>query len=120
MNEDQPSPPKRVQFVVYETATGIILRSGTCAETDLHLQAIGLGESVIEGEGDDAAFEVQNGQIVAKHPSAPEPDPIDQRSAAAAYLADTDWMVIRFMETGTPVPGDVLTRRADARAVLSS
>lgn len=120
MSDEQLVPPPRVRFVVYDTATGAILRSGTCSATDLHMQAIGTNETVVEGVGDDDTHEVHAGQIVAKPPSVPEPDPIDLRSAAAAYLADTDWMVIRFMETGTPIPPDVATKRAEARAVLSS
>jgi hypothetical protein len=35
---------------------------------------------------------------------------------ARAYLADTDWMVIRAAESGKPVPADVADRRAAARA----
>lgn len=35
---------------------------------------------------------------------------------ARAYLAETDWYVIRQQETGEAVPGNVLTERAAARA----
>lgn len=35
---------------------------------------------------------------------------------ARAYLAETDWYVIRLQETGQPVPDDVLASRAAARA----
>ncbi|MCJ8138613.1 hypothetical protein [Falsirhodobacter halotolerans] len=42
------------------------------------------------------------------------------RAEAAAYLADTDWMVIRAAEGGKPVPDDITARRAAARAALSS
>jgi hypothetical protein len=35
---------------------------------------------------------------------------------ARAYLAETDWYVIRLQETGQPVPDDVLKSRAEARA----
>ena len=37
------------------------------------------------------------------------------RAEALAYLARTDWMVIRANETGTPVPEDIAFARADAR-----
>ena len=47
-------------------------------------------------------------------------DRITARSTAAAYLAATDWMVIRQSETGQPVPDDILRARAEARAALSS
>ena len=49
MSEQQP--PARVSFIVFAPLTGQILRTGTCAQTDLHLQA-GLGEAVIEGQAE--------------------------------------------------------------------
>ncbi len=36
-----------------------------------------------------------------------------------AYLLETDWYVLRYSETGKAVPGDVLTKRAAARAAIS-
>lgn len=41
------------------------------------------------------------------------------RNAARAYLVSTDWMILRYAETGTPVPPDILENRARARASLS-
>lgn len=115
----EAAPPRRVPFVVYDPATGTILRTGICAETDLHLQAHGT-EAVIAGEADDERHAVRDGQIVDRAPVA---DPLDAqitaRSTAAAYLASTDWMVIRAAEAGKPVPDDILQARAEARAVLS-
>jgi len=35
-----------------------------------------------------------------------------------AYLLETDWYVQRYSETGKAVPGDVLTKRAAARAAI--
>jgi hypothetical protein len=37
---------------------------------------------------------------------------------ARAYLASTDWFVIRMSENGTPIPIDVLTKRAEARLAV--
>jgi len=37
---------------------------------------------------------------------------------ARAYLAETDWMVVRAAETGKPVPDRVTQARAAARASL--
>jgi hypothetical protein len=34
---------------------------------------------------------------------------------ARRYLAETDWMVIRAIDTGKPVPDDVTEARAKAR-----
>ena len=31
------------------------------------------------------------------------------------YLQETDWYVIRFTETGVPIPQEILNKRAEAR-----
>lgn len=38
-----------------------------------------------------------------------------RRTEARAFLASTDWMVVRLAETGTPIPADIASRRAQAR-----
>lgn len=35
--------------------------------------------------------------------------------SAKKYLSETDWYVTRQAETGTPIPEEVLTKRAQAR-----
>lgn len=35
-----------------------------------------------------------------------------------AYLASTDWYVVRFAETGTPIPDDILATRQAARDAI--
>jgi hypothetical protein len=42
------------------------------------------------------------------------------RAEAVAYLAATDWMVVRQAETGQAVPKDVLAARAEARKAASA
>ena len=37
---------------------------------------------------------------------------------ARAYLASTDWYVIRFQETGTAIPTDILAARQAARDLI--
>ncbi len=37
------------------------------------------------------------------------------RAEALAYLASTDWLVVRQMETGQAIPDDVQAARAEAR-----
>lgn len=136
---DSDGAPQRVQFAVYKRSTGEILRTGICAATDLHLQPQGededwLGTPVFMADDrvfgwiDDERHQVCNGQItlkaeVAKAEAAAAKAEFDQRTArstAAAYLAATDWMVIRQSEAGKPVPDDILQARAEARVVLSS
>ena len=41
------------------------------------------------------------------------------RAEALAYLASTDWMVVRQTETGKPVPEDIAAQRAAARKTVS-
>jgi len=52
-------------FVVYQPATGEILRTGNCSPAALALQA-GPGEAVMEGDADDRTDRVVDGQIVPK------------------------------------------------------
>lgn len=42
------------------------------------------------------------------------------RAKAQAYLAATDWMVVRQSETGAAMADTVLAARAEARALLSA
>jgi hypothetical protein len=42
----------------------------------------------------------------------------EARREAAAYLAQTDWMVVRYAETGQPMPAQVTAQRARARAII--
>jgi hypothetical protein len=46
----------------------------------------------------------------------PEPD---KKIAAISYLAETDWYVTRFAETGKEIPKDILEKRAKARIDIS-
>lgn len=49
-------------------------------------------------------------------PPTPEQEHVRINAETRAYLARTDWYVIRMQETGEPVPDDVLAERAEARA----
>lgn len=40
---------------------------------------------------------------------------LDESEKALKYLAETDWYVVRFAETGKPIPEDILAARAAAR-----
>lgn len=39
---------------------------------------------------------------------------------ALRYLASTDWYTTRSVDTGVPVPTDVATKRAEARAAIAN
>ena len=37
---------------------------------------------------------------------------------ARGYLSETDWYIVRNMETGAEVPKEILVKRAEARATV--
>ena len=43
-----------------------------------------------------------------------------QKYEAREYLNSTDWYAARLAETGTPIPEQVIAKRQEARALLSS
>lgn len=51
---------------------------------------------------------------------AGNPFPISPKEAALNYLNATDWYFARLAETGQEVPAEVLTKRAEARALLNT
>ncbi|NBF13569.1 hypothetical protein GV818_33565 [Pseudomonas sp. Fl4BN1] len=53
------------------------------------------------------------------------PDPAQEAAratsvAALEYLQSTDWMALRQLETGKPIPEDVAAKRAEARLVIDA
>lgn len=70
-------------FIVYN-ATGKILRTGTCADTDIVLQA-GDGEQVIEGVANDATQMVVDHEVVDR-PPPPPPSQAERNADALAEL----------------------------------
>lgn len=54
---------------------------------------------------------------VEPEPATPTPEQL--AAEARAYLASTDWYVVRRSETGEPIPQDVMDKRAAARAVAN-
>ena len=55
--------------------------------------------------------------IVDDAPPAPTPEQLNEREIAEklAYLASTDWYVVRYAETGVAIPAEVSAARAAAR-----
>lgn len=39
------------------------------------------------------------------------------KKEALQYLADTDWYVVRFAETGVAIPADIATKREECRVL---
>ena len=58
-----------IKYIVYNN-DGIILRTGTCLESDMHLQC-GTDEYIMEGEADDVTQKILDGNIVDKPESPP-------------------------------------------------
>lgn len=61
-----------------------------------------------------------DGYPILAEPPAPTADQVQAQvnAEAYAYLASTDWYVIRGQETGEAIPADVLDKRAAARKVV--
>jgi len=59
--------------------------------------------------------DVENVGIVLTQAQIDEAESIIAKKRARQYLAQTDWYVTRKAETGTAIPDDVLTKRAQAR-----
>ena len=62
-------------------------------------------------------LDVVNGQVVEYVPPPPTPEQLQAKTnaEARAYLASTDWYVVRFAETGVAIPDDVAEARKLAR-----
>lgn len=59
----------------------------------------------------------KNGKPVLKDPPPPTAEELQAQAnaEARAYLASTDWYVVRKAETGTEIPADILAKRQAAR-----
>ena len=58
-------------------------------------------------------LEVRTAKQIAADAKAREDEA--RRTEARAFLASTDWMVVRLAETGTPIPAEIAEKRAQAR-----
>lgn len=71
--------------------------------------------ALIEGQSQGKLIQADaNGFPVLADPPAPNPQ-IQTNAEALAYLASTDWYVIRKQETGAEIPADILAKRQEAR-----
>jgi len=76
-------------YIVYETDTGKIVRTGQCTNTMFSAQA-GVGEDVLEGTASDIIQKVVDGKVVdktpeeieAQKPPIPEPIPYKEQPAS--------------------------------------
>tara|TARA_R110000765_G_scaffold85844_1_gene165398 strand:+ start:225 stop:455 length:231 start_codon:yes stop_codon:yes gene_type:complete len=71
-------------------------------------------------------YNLSTGAVAEYEDAPPSPQPVltpeqvqdKTNQEALAYLASTDWWVVRYAETGTPVDSEVATKRADARLAV--
>lgn len=117
-----------MSYAIYSTATGQILRFVSCPPSMAEAQ-LSAGESLLAdptGLMRDSTHKVEGGAFVAlPPPPAPTAEEIAALAQAAtnrqarAYLASTDWYVVRFAESGVAVPSEITTARAAARASIA-
>ena len=75
-------------------------------------------QALLEGQSNGKVIAAdKNGKPVLKDPPTPTAEELQaQKNAEArAYLASTDWYVVRKAETGTEIPADVIAARQAAR-----
>lgn len=73
-----------------------------------------------------ALFKIDINGNITEHEDAPivvEEKTAEQLQAeinteALAYLASTDWYVVRFSETGIAIPDDVKAKRQESRDII--
>ena len=71
-------------------------------------------------------YNLSTGAVVEHEDATPSPQPVltpeqvqdKTNREALTYLASTDWQVVRYAETGTPVDSKVATKRANARLAI--
>ena len=74
---------------------------------------------LMAGQASNKRIEADNKgipRLVDAPPMTPEQAQVKRNAEARAYLSQTDWYVVRFSETGTPIPDDIRANREAARA----
>lgn len=74
--------------------------------------------ALLEGQSQGKIISAdKNGKPILKDPQPPTAEELQAQAnaEARAYLASTDWYVVRKTETGTEIPADVIAARQAAR-----
>ena len=126
------------RVVALETDDGRI--TGTNSPRVLGAPTEWIGVDIVYPDGYDArfnsllravsveyAYDAQNNRITVQYPDADfSPEAIRARlfamvkNAAGSALGETDWYVVREMETETPMPSEVKARRAELRSMTDA
>ena len=56
--------------------------------------------------------------LIKIKPVSPENIKAKTNAEALNYLTSTDWYVVRFAETGAPIPDDIKTKRQESRDAI--
>lgn len=75
--------------------------------------------ALLEGQSNGKVIDSdKDGYPFLADPAPPTEEELQQQAnaEARAYLASTDWYIIRLQETGQPVPEEILEARSQARS----
>ena len=102
-------------FIVYDSE-GNILRTGSCQDGDVSLQA-GSGEFVMEGTADDATQMIVNGEVVSK----PEQTNSEKNTSALQELREIRDSALEWCDwTQVPTRHCLLSRNLNGKCTVSS
>ena len=100
-------------FDVFETSFENYIE----VDDDTHMAIIDKANNegkIIKGDKD--------GNPILVDPPPPTDEEVNKQRVAelGIYLRETDWYVIRYADTGTPVPDDIKAKRQQAREEISA
>jgi hypothetical protein len=77
------------------------------------------GEKIKYEDIDKKIDSIENKLPKPTKPVNPKLYEVTKKKTAKDYLQTTDWYVIRYMETGKPIPQEVKVKRQECRNILS-
>lgn len=84
-------------YIVYQTNSGKIVKTGCCPDHDFESQKRGPGETIIEGTASDLIQKVVDGKVVKKTPAEIEAEkpPAIPDGDRPAEITNADWQKIK-------------------------
>lgn len=117
------------RFAIFSKIDGAIIRICTCTKETIEAHPLDAGEDFIGAVPigiTDSTHKVVDGVFVEIPPPVAPTEALIAAAAqqeaneeARAYLASTDWYIVRFAESGVAVPSEITTARAAARASIA-
>jgi len=93
------------------------LQSNSIGSDSTHIKQITVPSDVNENNFTDYVWQ-EDGTLLSDALVIVSTEGEETNGIYLAYLAETDWYVIRNQETGVAIPQDILTARAEARAAI--